>query len=128
MRFHLKTLTLFAALMLALLLTAPVAFAQPKHMPPGQAKKMMPGQKAPGPPPHAPAHGYRHKYRFYPEQKLYYDIDDGWYYHYEGGQWRRFDNNPLLNIQLGPFFTIDMDTDLPYTHYQEHRTRYKVSP
>ncbi len=116
-----------ATLCLILLMAACPALAQPKHIPPGQAKKMGPGYKSPGPPPHAPAHGYRNKYRFYPEQDLCYDLERDRYFHYEDGEWRRYDQNPLT-IQLGPFFTIEMDTDRPYKHYREHKRQFRILP
>lgn len=118
---------MLAMLCLVLAMVAPPAFSQPQHMPAGQAKKMGPEHKSHGPPPHAPAHGYRNKYRFYPEHDLYYDVSRDRYLLYRGGEWRRYDHNPLT-IQLGPFFTIEMDTDAPYIHYREHKRQFQVLP
>jgi hypothetical protein len=116
-----------AALLLGMLVAAPSATAKPKHIPPGHAKQMAPGHGENGPPPHAPAHGYRNKYRFYPEQNLYYDITRDIYFHYDDGRWRQYDHNPV-QIQLGPFFSIQMDTDTPYTRFDEHKREFRVLP
>ncbi|NIM99338.1 MAG: hypothetical protein GTO24_15065, partial [candidate division Zixibacteria bacterium] len=43
-----------------------------------------------GPPPWAPAHGYRakHGYYYYPSQYVYYDVKRGVYFYIEGDGWR----------------------------------------
>lgn len=69
-----------------------------------------------------------HRYRFYPKHKLYYDVSRDRYFHYEGGAWRLFTSNPLINIQLGPAFSFEMNSDRPYTSYSEHVEIYRTYP
>jgi hypothetical protein len=80
-----------------------------------------------GPPPHAPAHGYRAKYnyQYYPSCSVYYDIHRKLYFYLEGSNWRIGASLPH-SIQLGSggFVSIEMDSDRPYTHYEEHRHNY----
>ena len=42
-----------------------------------------------GPPPHAPAHGYRakHQYRYYPSCSVYYDYGRKIYFYVKGDHW-----------------------------------------
>ncbi len=44
------------------------------------------GENRGGPPPWAPAHGYRakHRYRYYPSAEIYFDLGRGIYFYYEG--------------------------------------------
>lgn len=80
-----------------------------------------------GPPPHAPAHGYRAKYqyRYYPSCSVYYDAGRKIYFYLNGENWRVSASLPNnLRIRLGDFVGIEMDTDKPYTHYQEHKAKY----
>ncbi len=50
----------------------------------------------PGPPPWAPAHGYRRRarYRHFPGKGVYFDIEAGIWHWAEGGQWRSGPNLP----------------------------------
>ena len=80
-----------------------------------------------GPPPHAPAHGYRakHTYRYYPGAHVYFDIHKKAYFYLEGGNWRVSVSLPQeLRVQLGDHVTIEMDSDKPYTKYKEHKEKY----
>jgi len=80
-----------------------------------------------GPPPHAPAHGYRakHQYRYYPSCSVYYDAYRKLYFYLEGPNWRIAASLPH-SIQLGSggFVGIEMDSDRPYIHYEEHKRKY----
>jgi hypothetical protein len=42
-----------------------------------------------GPPPHAPAHGYRAKYsyRYYPSSYVYFDVSRKCYFYLDGDNW-----------------------------------------
>jgi len=78
-----------------------------------------PGQ---GPPPWAPAHGYRakHRYRYYPDAEVYYDESRGVYIYYGNGQWRVSASLPAgVRIDFGEYVTLDMDTDRPYDYHGE---------
>ena len=80
-----------------------------------------------GPPPWAPAHGYRakHQYRYYPGQKVYYDDSRGVYFYYHDGEWDISANLPVdININLGDYVTLDMDTDRPYIYHSDVEARY----
>jgi hypothetical protein len=59
-------------------------YDQDEFLPPGQAKPK-------GPPPWAPAHGYRAKqnYRYYPAHNIYQDPVSGLFFTYHGGVWSK---------------------------------------
>ncbi|MBL0715404.1 MAG: hypothetical protein JJV98_17080 [Desulfosarcina sp.] len=85
-----------------------------------------------GPPPHAPAHGYRakHCYRYYSESEVYYDTGRRIYFYIEGGVWASDALLPYqLRMSLGDYETVEMYSDTPY-EYHEHKfkKRYKVPP
>jgi hypothetical protein len=80
-----------------------------------------------GPPPHAPAHGYRakHHYRYYPSCSVYYDTHRRLYFYLMGDNWRMDVSLPHgLHVDQRAFVSIEMDSDKPYTHYKEHRRKY----
>ncbi|UCF83587.1 MAG: hypothetical protein JSV50_20875 [Desulfobacteraceae bacterium] len=80
-----------------------------------------------GPPPHAPAHGYRAKYtyRYYPSEYVYFDNGRGLYFYLEGDQWRMSVSLPSrLHVRLGDYVTIGMDSDKPYTHFEDHKRKH----
>jgi len=80
-----------------------------------------------GPPPWAPAHGYRAKrhYRYYPSSYVYYDTGRGLYFYYEGDNWRVGVSLPShIHIDVGDYVTLDMDTDRPYTYHSDVVDRY----
>ena len=80
-----------------------------------------------GPPPHAPAHGYRAKYRYYyyPEAYVYFDISRKAYFYLEGDRWRMSASLPQsFHVRLGQHVTIEMDSDKPYTQFASHKKKY----
>ncbi len=80
-----------------------------------------------GPPPHAPAHGYRAKYRYwyYPSSCIYFDEYRKVYFYLEGDNWRMSVSLPQdIKMRLGKYVTIEMDTDKPYTRFEEHKRKY----
>ena len=80
-----------------------------------------------GPPPWAPAHGYRakHQYRYYPEQSVYYDDRRGVYFYYRNGQWEVSANLPVgIEIEFGNYITLEMDTDKPYIYHNDVEAKY----
>ena len=84
------------------------------------------GKKA-GPPPHAKAHGYRakHTYRYYPSANAYYDVERKSYFYLEGNNWRMGVSLPeSLSVSLGKYVTVEMDSDKPYTRFEEHKRKY----
>ena len=84
-------------------------------------------KKGGGPPPHAPAHGYRAKYtyHYYPSASVYFDAYRNVYFYLEGDNWRMSVSLPQnLRFQLGDHVTIEMDSDKPYTSYEKHKRKY----
>jgi len=80
-----------------------------------------------GPPPHAKAHGYRakHTYRYYTCVRVYFDLHRKVYFYLEGDNWRMSVSLPSqLRVQLGEYVTIEMDSDKPYTRFEEHKRKY----
>jgi hypothetical protein len=86
-----------------------------------------PGYSKGGPPPWAPAHGYRakHRYRYYPSSRVYYAEDRGVYFYYRGGEWRVSASLPsYIRIDAGDYVTLEMDNDRPYEYQGEVERRY----
>jgi hypothetical protein len=80
-----------------------------------------------GPPAHAPAHGYRakHHYRYYPSCYVYFDISRKCYFYLDGDNWKVSVSLPVsLRAQLGEYVSIEMDTDRPYTKFEDHKKTY----
>lgn len=85
------------------------------------------GRPGGGPPPWAPAHGYRakYKYRYYPSVQVYYDPGRNLYFHYSDGQWRMSASLPQsIRMSLGESVSLEMDTERPYDHHAEVVKRY----
>ena len=80
-----------------------------------------------GPPPHAPAHGYRAKraYHYYPDAYVYFDLSRKVYFYLAGDKWRMSASLPhSFSVRLGKHVTIEMDSDRPYTHFKKHKKKY----
>lgn len=83
--------------------------------------------KKKGPPSHAPAHGYRakYKYRYYPACSVYYDAYRKLYFYLEGPNWRISASLPhAIQVGLGGHVNIEIDTDKPYVYHEEHKHKY----
>jgi hypothetical protein len=92
-----------------------------------QQAKNKPKQKKGGPPAHAPAHGYRakHQYRYYPSSNVYKDTERGIYFYLKGDKWEVGASLPLpLQDGLGESVSLELDTDKPYIHHDEHVKQY----
>jgi len=92
-----------------------------------QPEKYKKGGKKGGPPPHAPAYGYRakHQYRYYPCCSAYYDAGRGAWLYIKPGDWTIGASIPTdIRAQLGYYVNISMDTDTPYEFNDEHRKQY----
>jgi len=84
-------------------------------------------KKKGGPPPHAPAHGYRakHQYRYYPNCNVYHDPSRNMYFYLKGDGWAVGASLPTnLQSSLGASVNLDLDTDKPYEHNAEHVKQY----
>lgn len=80
-----------------------------------------------GPPPHAPAHGRRAKYSYYyyPDNRIYFDINRHVYFYFERSLWRESEHLPkYLRAELGPYVSIEMDTNKPYMENMKHVKKY----
>lgn len=80
-----------------------------------------------GPPPHAPAHGYRakHQYHYYPNAYVYFDMSRNVYFYLEGDHWKMSASLPnCLAVQLGHHVLIEMDSDKPYMQFESHKKKY----
>ena len=96
---------------------------EPKVSHPHDWKKPKKG----GPPPHAPAHGYRAKYayRYYPACHVYFDVQREVYFYLAGNNWRMSVSLPRdIRMQLADHVIIEMDSDKPYTKFSEHTRKY----
>ena len=84
-----------------------------------------------GPPPWAPAHGYRAKTRhiYFPDQNMYYDIQRGSYIYFTNGAWSISARVPsiFVGINLGRSTQIELDFygDRPQRYNYSHKTKYK---
>jgi hypothetical protein len=79
------------------------------------------------PPPHAPAHGYRakYRYRYYPSCSVYYDYGRKIYFFIKGDHWVVSASLPShLRIRLHDSVNIELDTSKPYIHHAEHVRKY----
>jgi hypothetical protein len=82
-----------------------------------------------GPPPHAPAHGYRakHVYHYYPNAFVYFDVGSQVYFYLEGSVWKTALVLPdvyrvkIVDIE---YVSVDLDDDKPYKHFEEHKKKY----
>jgi len=86
-----------------------------------------PGYQKGGPPPWAPAHGYRakHRYRYYPGSRVYYEVDKGLYFYYRDGRWTASVSLPsVIRIDVDDYITLEMDSDRPYEYDEEVMRRY----
>ncbi|MBW2624476.1 MAG: hypothetical protein JRD68_16325 [Deltaproteobacteria bacterium] len=80
-----------------------------------------------GPPPWAPAHGYRakHKYRYYHDAQVYFDVGRRMYFYYRGGQWHVSVTLPAgISISMNRYITLEMDSEKPYKYHKDVKKKY----
>jgi hypothetical protein len=88
-----------------------------------------------GPPPWAPAHGWRakHHYTYYPEGEIYYAPESRVWFWLDGGNWRSGVSLPIdfQGYVRGGGVSIELDADRPYArhdyvieHYGGHPPRH----
>ncbi|MFC4818561.1 hypothetical protein [Flavobacterium sp. GCM10023249] len=86
---------------------------------------------AQGPPPWAPAHGYRAKtrYVYFPDENMYYDLRSRNYIYLSGRNWvvRTAVPRIFVGINLGKSAQIELDFvgERPYVQNQIHVVKYK---
>jgi hypothetical protein len=86
-----------------------------------------PAYKKGGPPPWAPAHGYRakHRYRYYSSSRVYYENERGIYFYYRNGEWHVSVSLPSsIQIDVNDYITLEMDNDKPYEWDHEVIKKY----
>jgi len=94
----------------------------------GQKNK---SQKEVGPPPWAPAHGYRAKtrYTYFSQQNFYYDNQRGVYIYLSGKNWQVSANLPEIfkgvNLTAAVKVDLDFSGDDPQKYNSDHKAKYK---
>ena len=88
-------------------------------------------EKQKGPPPWAPAHGYRAQTRhiYFPEHNFYFDIQKSVYIHMSGENWQVSANLPSIlsgvDLKIAVKVELDLDTDTPQKYNSDHKVKYK---
>jgi hypothetical protein len=80
-----------------------------------------------GPPPWAPAHGYRAKftYRYFPSSFVYFNIDRGIYFYLSDGIWVESYSLPqTISIPPDGYVILKMDVDKPYIFHKDVIKKY----
>ena len=90
------------------------------------------GQGKGGPPPWAPANGYRAKIRhiYFPDHNFYFDVQKNVYIYLSANKWQVSVKLPLLyaglNLNVLTKVELELDTDLPQKHNANHIIKYKA--
>ena len=82
---------------------------------------------AKGPPPWAPAHGFRRNrgYYYYPGANVYYRPADRTWFYLEGRDWRFGVGLPTtVRVDFDRSVSLTMETDRPYEFHDKVRTYY----
>lgn len=80
-----------------------------------------------GPPPWAPAHGYRakHRYYYYPDHRVYFDPARSTYFYMSGNGWQVSTSLPSgTSIGTSNYVIIDTNEDRPYVYHRDIEKRY----
>ena len=90
-------------------------------------KEAPPPPQKNGPPPWAPAHGHRakYRYRYYPNSQVYFNENRGNYIYYRNGNWEVSVSLPdRIRIEVNDYVTLEMDTDQPYRYHDDVNRKY----
>lgn len=101
-----------------------IAWNQEESHPMEPSPALHPGH---GPPPHAPAWGYRakYRYRYYPDAFVYFDIDRKIYFYLEGSNWKVSASLPsYYKSRLENYVVIEKESDTPYLNFKEDKKLY----
>jgi hypothetical protein len=108
-----RTATLFGVLILIFMLVIPAdVFSQ-------------------GPPPWAPAHGYRAKTRhiYFPDHNVYFDLQKKVFIYINGSNWNVGTSLPKIfgsiNLRTSSQIELDYYGNYPYYFNREHKVKYK---
>lgn len=85
------------------------------------------GHPGKGPPPWAPAHGFRrkHGYYYYPGASVYFRPADRMWFYLEGGRWRAGAQLPAsVQIDFHRSVPLTMATSRPYDHHRHVADHY----
>jgi len=56
---------------------------------------------------------------------VYYEAERNLYFYLSGENWQMSASLPGgLEVQLGEYVSMDLDTDRPYVYYEDHKTKY----
>lgn len=97
----------------------------------GKGNQKDKSQKEVGPPPWAPAHGYRAKtrYTYFTQQNFYYDNQRGLYIYLSGKNWQISASLPdvFKGVNLTAAVKVDLDFsgDAPQKYNADHKAKYK---
>ena len=84
-----------------------------------------------GPPDWAPAHGYRANttYVFFPDQNVYFDVQNSLYISLSGDNWQVNASLPSVfsgvDLNLAVKVELDLSTDTPQKYNTDHKAKYK---
>ena len=85
-----------------------------------------------GPPPWAPAHGYRAKtsHVYFPDHNFYFDVQKDQYIYLSGANWEVSVKLPSLyagiDLKLSTKVELELGSESPQKHNAEHRVQYKT--
>jgi hypothetical protein len=88
--------------------------------------------KGKGPPPWAPAHGYRAKTRhiYFPQYNFYFDLQRGVYIYLSGTNWQVGVSLPSafagVDLIVATKVELELDSDTPQKYNANHKVKYKV--
>jgi len=111
----------------ALTLTACVVYEQPRRVVVASPPPVVVAEPAPvvvtqGPPPWAPARGYRNKnrYVYYYHEQVYYNVDRREYCWLDGGRWRVGVTLPgSIHLSVGGGVSIDLEGPRPEVYHTQ---------
>ena len=82
--------------------------------------------RPPGPPSHAPAHGYykQHTYHYYPDLEIYWSVELGTYAVIQGGRWVVVKQRPAILTSAHRHVLIAVDSRDPWRNHSLHKGKY----
>lgn len=84
--------------------------------------------KRKGPPRWAPAHGYKHRYVYFPEYRCYYDNFQGVYVYRNGTVWVTSVYQPRFIVNIGVTRKVELSIDeapQPQVYFEQHIVLYR---
>lgn len=82
-----------------------------------------------GPPPYPAFHPFYYDYYFYPTAHVYFQFTTGYYFYLLDGRWVKSRVlPPSIHLGVADRVKLKIDSDKPYTNYNEHIRLYKPKP